>query len=255
MICLRIIALGLSLFASIAHSQQASIVLIIDDLGYSFDAGMRTVDLSGAVTCSVLPHSPNAKAIANYAHFSGKEVMIHAPMTSIHRRSSEPGTLSPRQNYADFVSTLNKGIQAIPHARGLNNHMGSELTQQADYMGLVMHAMREHGLFFVDSRTSNKTVAATTADLYGIQNLSRDVFLDNIQEETAIHNAFQSLLQKARQTGLAVGIGHPHKATLRYLEKVLPQLEANENIKLIHASQGIELAYKHAQAQQLARNP
>lgn len=231
---------------------QPSIVLIIDDLGYSYDAGVRTVKLPGSVTCAVLPHSPNSTSIANYANDAGKEVMVHAPMTSVHKYSPGPGALSPTQSYSEFVDTLAKGIRSVPHAVGLNNHMGSELTQQADYMGLVMNVIREHDLFFIDSRTSKHTVAATTAELYGIQNLSRDVFLDNVRTESAIHTAFQTLIQKARKQGLAVGIGHPYRETLAYLEKALPSLQ-QQGIKLIPASQAIKLAYGSDENSQLAQ--
>lgn len=231
---------------------QPSIVLIIDDLGYSLKAGLRTVELPGAVTCSVLPHSPNAPAIANFANKTGKEVMVHAPMTSIHKYAPGPGTLSPQQSYADFVDILDKGIRAVPHAVGLNNHMGSELTQQSDYMGLVMSVIRDHDLFFIDSRTSKNTVAASTADLYGIQNLSRDVFLDNVRSEAAIHRSFQTLLQKARRNGIAVGIGHPYQETLIYLEKALPALK-QQGIQLINASQAIKLAYRSNNERRLAQ--
>ena len=80
--------------------------------------------------------------------------------------------------------------------------------------------------FFVDSMTNARSVAKETALSYRIPSVRRDVFLDNTPEYAAIDKAFQRLIRIARHSGHAIAIGHPHSATLAYLEQKIPQLQA-----------------------------
>jgi len=242
----------LAWLAPLAHAEQSNlaqtadapaIVLIIDDLGNNQQASLRTVQLHGEVTCGILPHTPYAGRIAKLAADSGKEVIVHVPMSSIHGVNTGPGGLHEEQTEQNFVQVLTDNLGAVPFARGINNHMGSALTQNDGMMQLMMSVIAESGLYFIDSRTSAKTVAATMAGRHNIKHLSRDIFLDNTPTVEHIHGQFQRLLRVARKHGVAVGIGHPHMATLDYLESVLPTLEALENVRLIAGSKAIDLRY------------
>ncbi len=226
-----------------AEQARPSIVLIIDDLGYNWPRSKRALSLHGAVTYGVLPHTPYSRQVAEQAQRYGKEIIVHVPMSSVHRYHPGPGSLSENLSRQHFVQVLNSNLQAVPHARGANNHMGSALTQNESLMSLLMQEIGRHELYFIDSRTSVNTVAASMAGLHNIKHLSRDVFLDNEQETDAIHRQFQRLLRVARQRGVAVGIGHPHRATLDYLEVVLPVLESSENVRLISGSEAIAQRY------------
>ena len=227
---------------------KPAIVLIIDDLGNNHASSLRAISLHGDVTCAILPHTPHAANVAKLAEQAGKEVIVHVPMSSIHGRETGPGGLNEQQSRQHFVQILTSNLGAIPHARGVNNHMGSALTQNGDMMSLMMSVISEHQLYFVDSRTSPKTVATTAASLHNIKHLSRDVFLDNSQDLDNIHQQFQKLLRIAREEGIAVGIGHPYPTTLEYLESVLPTLEATEQIRIIRGSEAISLRYSAPQA-------
>lgn len=63
----------------------------------------------------------------------------------------------------------------------------------------------------------------------------RDVFLDNDPSFFEIDRAFHRLIQIARRNGTAIGIGHPYRNTLDYLEIALPQLQ-QQGIEVIPAS-------------------
>lgn len=238
------------LVSSFAHAERKpAIVLIIDDLGNNRQHSMRAVALSGDVTYAILPHTPHAKTVANEAEKLGKEVIVHVPMSSIHGRNTGPGGLNEAQSKQNFVQVLNSNLGAVPYARGVNNHMGSALTQNDDMMSLMMSVLSEHELYFIDSRTSSKTVAANMAGLHNIKHLSRDIFLDNSPTIDDIHLQFQKLLRAARLRGVAVGIGHPYPATLDYLETVLPTLELTEQVRIIRGSEAIAQRYPQPQAE------
>lgn len=216
------------------------ITLIIDDIGNSEPLGSRAVALPGAVTYAVLPHTPYGAELAEKAHALNKEVMLHAPMSNLAQMPLGPGGLTDQLSRDDFMTTLEAAIAAVPHLQGINNHMGSELTAQETQMQWVMEALQAHELYFVDSLTTAGSVAGRVAREKEIPTITRNVFLDNVATPENIDHEFQRLIQLAREKGNAVGIGHPYKETLDYLEIALPKL-AEQNIELISASAMIEL--------------
>ena len=221
---------------------QARIALIIDDIGDNLRLGLRAVRLPGNVTCAFLPHTPYARQLAIAAHKRDKEVMLHLPMESEEDTGPGPGpgALTLDMTRPEFIRTVDSDLEAIPYASGVNNHMGSLMTQHPGDMRWLMQEIRRHGnLFFVDSRTTEFTVAQQVARETGVPNLRRDVFLDNVQQPAAIAAQFSRLVALARRRGSAVAIGHPHPATLRFLEKRLPRL-SEEGIELVAVSDLIE---------------
>lgn len=216
------------------------IALIIDDIGYADELGARAVALPDDVTFAVLPHTPFGTTLAEVAHRNGKEVMLHAPMSNLANMPLGPGGLTPLQSREEFVSTLTQALDAVPYLKGLNNHMGSELTTLEAPMRWVMETLQGRDLYFVDSYTNAASVAGRIARESSIPTLTRNVFLDNVQTQEAIDLEFQRLLQLAQEKGFATAIGHPYEATLEYLEKALPTL-AQLNIELIPVSQMIRL--------------
>jgi polysaccharide deacetylase 2 family uncharacterized protein YibQ len=212
------------------------IIIIIDDIGDNRPLGQRAVELPGRVTLAFLPHTPNAPALAEMANALGKEIMLHMPMSNLSKRALGPGGLTPELDKTTFTTTLRQAMASVPHLSGLNNHMGSELTQLPKQMNWLMEELRCHDLFFVDSRTSAQSVAYESAEHAGITHLQRDVFLDHERNSRKIAAAFEKLTAIAKQTGLAIGIGHPYPETLQFLEAALPKLD-QMGIELIFPSQ------------------
>lgn len=235
---MKILALFLCLglaSSCLADITESRIVLIIDDMGNSLELGQRAIALPGAVNYAFLPHSPYSKTLANEANRRQKEVLLHAPMSNLHDYPTGPGTLTPRMNQQQFRQTLVDNIYSIPHAKGVNNHMGSLLTQLKQPMAWLMQELKQQNLYFVDSRTSPLTVAESTARELQLPTLRRDVFLDNEPTIAAIARQFDQLLRLSKQQGEAVAIGHPYPETLEFLEQQLPLLKEKGAV-LIKAS-------------------
>lgn len=225
---------------AIASDARPSITLIIDDIGYNVELGERAIALPGAITFAILPHTPHGSELAELAYQNGKEIMLHAPMSNQANMALGPGALTNDLDKEAFTQTLSAAIDAVPHLQGVNNHMGSALTELEIPMTWVMETLKERGLYFVDSYTTSKSVAGRVAKEHEIPTLTRNIFLDNVQEHDAIDREFKTLIARARSKGVAVGIGHPYQATIDYLEVALPILE-QEGIDLIFASQMIAL--------------
>ncbi|WP_279243829.1 divergent polysaccharide deacetylase family protein [Candidatus Litorirhabdus singularis] len=202
------------------------LVLIIDDVGNHRQRDLRALQLPGRINLAILPHTSNATTIANMASAAGKEVLLHAPMSTVDNHHLGPGALTSAMTELDFRATLAESLRSTPHVRGVSNHMGSALTEQVEPMSWLMEELDARGLYFVDSRTSVNTVAAATARQHRIPVLSRQVFLDNDRSPEAIAERFEEFLRRGREQGIAVAIGHPHSNTLDYLQQVLPELEA-----------------------------
>jgi polysaccharide deacetylase 2 family uncharacterized protein YibQ len=233
-----------------------SLAIIIDDLGNNLASGRRAVNLPGAITYAILPHTPQAIELATYANHVdiNKEVIIHMPMEAVGHRHMEgnierhmgPGGLNMHQDQEDFIHTLQAAIQALPQAKGLSNHMGSQLTSQPDRMHWLMSELSKTPFYFIDSKTTDNSAAMQAADKQKIPYLVRDIFLDHDPDPIAIDKAFKKALALAIRSGSAVLIAHPYPSTLDYLEHALPKL-SEAGVVLVNASQAI--AQKNLQQQ------
>lgn len=206
----------------------AELLLILDDIGNNQRLGQRAVELPGPLNLAFLPHTPHAAHLAAAAFSRQHGILLHAPMANEKGARLGPGALTGEMDQASLQQTLTSSLAAIPHVQGLNNHMGSLLTQKPDAMRWVMQVAQQQGLFFVDSLTSPKSVALQQARAAGIPALERDVFLDNDTRPEALERQFRQAVQLAKRRGYAVLIGHPYPETLDFLARELPNLNARQ---------------------------
>lgn len=227
--------LVLAITARADADTPAFVAIIIDDLGYNLRDGNRALGLPGAITYSILPYTRHSHFLALQANQSGREVMLHLPMENLRDHDIGPDGLTSRLQKTEFVSALHKALADVPFVRGINNHMGSYLTQQSEQMHWLMTEIRAQQFYFVDSRTTPMSVASDIAKQNRILESSRDVFLDNTRSFYSIDLSFRHLIRLAKANGSAIAIGHPHATTLAYLELALPLLK-DEGIQLISVS-------------------
>lgn len=223
---MRHLAMGLVLLlATATATAQPRIAIIIDDLGYHRQNGQAIADLPAPVTCAVIPYSPHGRKLAERASRAGKEVLVHLPMAAGQHIRLDRGGLQQGISENELLDTVRQALSQIPQARGLNNHMGSALTEQDEPMGWLMAELKAHQLFFVDSRTSGRSVAQRVARQQGLASAGRDIFLDNERDLVKINAQFNKLIRLARQRGQAIAIGHPYPETIHYLQQVLPLMD------------------------------
>lgn len=215
---------------------QGRLAIIIDDIGYNLALGKRTADLDGDFTLAVLPFTPHGIELAQRAHQRGKEIMLHAPMSNRHNYPLGRGGLVSGMPRAEFLAVLRQNIANIPHIKGVNNHMGSSLTEQAEPMRWLMEELKTRQLYFVDSRTSAQTQALFMAEEIQLPSRRRDVFLDDERTHSNIKYQLLRALKLAQQQGAAIAIGHPYPETLAELEHLQPLLNQYQ-VKLVKASQ------------------
>lgn len=203
-----------------AASSMPKLALVIDDLGANPARDNRALALPGPVALAILPDTRHAPSLAQRAYEAGKTVLLHLPMAPAIGPYSWHQGLSPEQ----LQQRLDNALRRVPHALGVNNHMGSQMTDQKQPMLSLMTELQARHLFFLDSRTNPHTVAAAAAQQVQLASLSRDVFLDDDPAPAAVADQFRAAMKLARKQGSVVIIGHPHASTLALLERELPRL-------------------------------
>lgn len=221
--------------------RKPRLAIIMDDLGRSLSTPRTLVKLDLHVTMAILPGEPLASEVAALAHREQQEAMLHLPMEPHDYPQINPGddALLLGQGPSEVRSRLMQMLANVPTVVGANNHMGSRFTEYPDGMEIVMAVMREQGLFFVDSRTSSRSVAAKVAQQAGVPVALRDVFLDNVSEVDAIRTQIRKLLRLAKRQGHAVGICHPYPETLEALRQEQAALK-DGGVELVFASQLVQ---------------
>lgn len=208
------------------------IAIIIDDLGYDNELAKKYLELDAAFTFSLLPFSPFQKNIAQAAHNKGIETMLHLPMEpeEYPEVSPGPGALLTSMSPDQLISQLNKNLDDIPFIKGVNNHMGSKMTGIDTQMYQVFSVLKKRGLYFVDSRTTAKTLCKPSARLLKVSFAERDIFIDHIQDSAYIREQINKLIKHAGKYGEAVAIIHPYPETYQVIREMLPYLKKNVNI-------------------------
>jgi len=217
-----------------AQVQPARIAIVMDDIGYRY-TDKHALSLPGEITYSILPHTPYGKNIAIKANAKQKDVMLHIPMEAENGKKLGPGSLTSKMSKTEILASLNASLAEIPFAIGINNHMGSHLTQLNDPMSWTMNFLKQHHLLFLDSRTSPYSVAGDIAKAIGVPARDRNIFLDNQLTDSYITQQFQLLIKHANSQKIAIAIAHPHPETIRALKRLIPTLAQN-NIELVPLS-------------------
>lgn len=213
-----------------------SLAIVMDDVGYNVERAQRVIDLPGPVTLGMLPFAPATHEVARRAQIAGQELILHQPMEPIPAPHVQwvQGTLTVNMAPDQFSALTEAAVRAIPGIVGANNHTGSWLTQHREPMARFMDHLARRNLFFLDSRTTAGTVAFDVATESQVPALRRDVFLDHVQEERAVAEAFDRALGIARRQGYAIVIAHPHEVSIRFLEHRLRNLPAG--VRLVRLS-------------------
>jgi polysaccharide deacetylase 2 family uncharacterized protein YibQ len=219
-----------------AKPETARLAIIIDDLGYDRRAADAVLALPFPLTVSVLPHLSISSEVAEEAYSRGDQVLLHLPMESDATTTpSERIELRVGMSAAQVSSAVSGMLETVPYVVGVNNHQGSRATSDSQLMQALMPVLRQHGLFFIDSRTDRKTVAYQTAKLAGVRAASRKVFLDDTATRGAIIAQLRLAGRDAVRDGFTIAIGHPRPETIAALAEEVPRLEAG-GIRLVFAS-------------------
>jgi polysaccharide deacetylase 2 family uncharacterized protein YibQ len=136
---------------------------------------------------------------------------------------------------------LDEALAALPTVTGVNNHMGSAATSDRPTMAALMQVLRGRDLLFIDSLTTSRSVAYAEAVKAGLPAAKNRIFLDyDSDNQVTIKANLEVLVQSARSSGFALGIGHPHRATAEVLAREIPRL-VREGVRFVTVSEMLAL--------------
>jgi hypothetical protein len=219
------------------------VALVIDDLGENYQAYKELQSLQVPITYAILPFQTHSVKIADAIHAKAcGEIMLHLPLEpwNSENHSINHGTLRTDMAREELLAQLEKNINAVPHLAGVSNHMGSKFTEDRGNMGLVLNTLKEKELYFLDSRTSKKTVGHGMAREMRLRTARRDLFLDSTHDQQFVEKQLQKILPLAqRRGGRLVVIGHPHQYTISALKHYLPSLK-QQGIAIVPLSELVQ---------------
>jgi hypothetical protein len=206
---------------------EGVIGIIIDDFGYRNDkVSDGFLKLNAKMTYAVIPGHSYSSLFGRKAVDAGYEVVVHMPLENTGKTfGEEEFVLLTSMKEDEMIKRLNKALDEIPTAIGMNNHQGSKASADSSVVISIAKVIKERNLFFIDSRTTAESIIESTMESLNIPTARRNVFLDNDDEEEKIIAQLMELAQKASELGFAIGIGHVKPKTLSVLEKYIPILK------------------------------
>ncbi len=206
-------------------TQSARIAIIIDDMGYHEDIGRKLLALDLNLSFSFLPYAPFTGEFEAEAYRRGRTVMLHLPLEPRNLKYDPgPGALYLNESPQKRHHLLEADLQQVPHATGVNNHMGSRYTESEAMMVELIDFLADSDLFFVDSFTTAGSRGLEVAMRKGLPAARRHIFLDNVQQPAEICLQIEKLVEMSRVRDGAIGIAHPHAETLDALETCAPEI-------------------------------
>lgn len=224
--------------------EKPVLAIVVDDMGISLAHTKEITSLKAPLTSSFLTYGRALDRQINNALAAGQEIMVHTPMEALSPINTAPDVLTTKMNEDEIKDGLNRMLDKFHDIKGINNHMGSRLTEDKERMGYVMEVLKERGLFFLDSKTSAKSVAQKAAQQNGVAYATRHVFLDNENKIDYINKQLALAERLAHRNGYAIAICHPKSQTYIALSEWLKTLP-EKNIQLVPLSQIVNILNKN----------
>jgi polysaccharide deacetylase 2 family uncharacterized protein YibQ len=196
------------------------LTIVIDDMGAGPEPARQLLRLDIPLTLAVWPHAVHAGTVSEMAWETGNEVLIHQPAEPRSARMHPgPDALTAGMSAEAIARVLSRNVQRVPHAVGVNNHMGSRFTADRAACAALSAAAAGDGLFVLDSLTHPSSVLAAESARQGVTTYKRSLFLDDDPSPTAILAALREAERLALASGRAIAIGHPHPETINALRE------------------------------------
>ncbi|WP_413380241.1 divergent polysaccharide deacetylase family protein [Alkalihalobacillus sp. 1P02AB] len=226
------------------------IAIIIDDFGGDVKGVDQFLEANIPITVAIMPFQKYATEQAELAHKAGLEVIIHMPMEPKKGKASwlGPNAITTDLSDEQIKERVHQAIENVPHAVGMNNHMGSKIVENEHIMRIVMEIANEHQLYFLDSGTSEKSVIPALAKELNMPFIARDIFIDDsLSSQREVELQIDKLMKLSKSKGKAVGIGHvgiKGNETFSAVENGWKKMKQNQ-LRLVYLSELLEAPITH----------
>ncbi|MBU9724064.1 divergent polysaccharide deacetylase family protein [Bacillus alkalicola] len=224
---------------------NGKVAIIIDDFGGKTGGVRQFFESDIPITLAIMPFLESSTEQAELAYEQGLEVMIHLPLEPKRGKKSWLGPLPITSDLdtEEVKKRVEKAIENVPHAKGINNHMGSKIVEDERIMRAILEVAKEHDFYIIDSGTSGKSVIPELATELNVPYAVRDSFLDDsFSSREHVYKQMLMLCNMAENYGEAIAIGHvgiKGKNTFNGINDALPYLE-KKNISIVPVSHLLE---------------
>jgi len=214
------------------------LAIILDDSGQNLELARKVLSMKYPVVLSILPYTQYDRETADLARKYKREFFLHQPMEPKSYPDTNPGKGAILLNMPKSVIevTIKENINRLGGVDGVNNHMGSAFTENADKMKEALDTIKDYTKIFVDSHTTPDTVAYEVCKkTEGLKCGISKRFIDNSADKDYITNKLYEAAGFLKSQDVIV-IGHLRNNTVDVLEDVLPQLE-KKGVRIVTISE------------------
>lgn len=217
-----------------SRKYSGKLAVIVDDCGYDMSSVRTLLNTGLPLNFAVLPYKPYSSDVLEMIKSDGRVAMLHLPMEPVDRSAMSEGssTICTDMSKDKILELTRKAINSLPEVSGVNNHQGSKATADSATMTTVLQELRNQDLFFVDSRTSSKSVARDKAVAMGVPTARNDIFLDNSSDVQAIRKQIYKAMDIAENNGSAIAICHARPNTAKAWSMYAEEIK-NTGIELV----------------------
>lgn len=189
---------------------KSELAIVIDDLGNNMEGTEELLDLPISLTAAIMPFMPSTKADAERAKRNGHDVIVHLPMEPKKGKKSwlGPGAITTDLSDEEIRKRVVAAIKNVPHAIGMNHHMGSKATEDERVMRIVLDVCKEYGFFYLDSKTTANSVVEKIAKQLNVPFLENNLFFDDVYTARHVRKQANLLAGKLNENNQYIAIGH-----------------------------------------------
>ncbi len=207
------------------------LAIVIDDWGYSKAILPYLKSINIPLNISILPGLKYSQATSRIAYAYGHEILLHLPMEPLPsekiEKQLESTSIKKSMNEGQINLILNDFLNNLENIKGVNNHMGSLITTNKKIMSIILKALKEKEIYYLDSKVVSDSIAPEIAKEINIVFFERDIFLDNEAKKEYIKNQILKAIEISKENGFAIAIGHARKTTLKTIESMIPDIIEN----------------------------
>ena len=200
------------LFCGTSYStqRQKQIFLVMDDAGLAKHEMHGFLDIPVPMTIAVLPHLKQTSEVCAMLKADPlKEIILHQPMEAYKKEADAgPGAIRNTTPPGEIAGILSRNLASVKGAVGINNHMGSRVTENPVLISEVLAYCKRNGLFFLDSKTAYNSQVPRVAHHHGMHMEERHVFMDIQKDRAYVRRMWNSAVAHAKEHGYVIVIGH-----------------------------------------------
>lgn len=235
---------GLTASKTAGTEQAGRLAIVIDDFGLQRKGVKEMLTLDCKLTVAIMPFLEHTEDDAEDALENGKEIILHIPMqATTHDIPSHlgPRPITTKLSAEDIHQWIEDALGDVPEAVGANIHMGTLSSSKESVMLPVLEGLKAHNMFFLDSKTSSKSVCRKVAREVDISFYENDVFLEHEKKtKSYVKKCLEKAAKIAKKEGACIAIGHVGyeggTVTAEAIRELLPEL-SKQNVELVFLSE------------------